>query len=153
MEFTTYIEEELIKYKSKIDHINKLKELHKVYPSMKKEEFNGTLHYTASEINGKVDHCSIFVHPSLCFYNDPTPVLAQFYKEVDGVKIYADPLNIQIGMESDEGWVWPDDNWENIFEIYNLPAHFKEKIQKYLEDYAYDEEEDGLERIVKDDSY
>lgn len=141
MDLEKELNKEISEFQSKIQRLEILKKLNLKYPSMKRLSLFGSgLFYFASEINSEVEHCKIF-SPNYSGYPDG-PLLAMFYKEEEGIKIYSDPLRIQIGTDFLDRGVSPLEDWKDILIKHSIPLKFAEQIEEFFEEHKFEEDDD-----------
>ncbi|MGF7535306.1 hypothetical protein AAGG74_16770 [Bacillus mexicanus] len=141
MDLEKELNKEISELQRKIQRLELLKKLNLKYPSMKRLRIFGEgLFYFASEINSEVEHCEIFT-PNYSGYPDG-PLLAKFYKEEKGIKIYSDPLRIQIGTDFLDGGVSPLEDWKDVLIKHGIPLKFVEQIEGFFEEHKLEEDDD-----------
>ena len=142
---TENINKEIEKLESQINRLNFVKKLIETYPDLheRTDRWNNK-YYSSASINSQVDKVT-FKHSCGCCAD--APLLALFYKDVNGIKIYADPYSITIGESYASGYGDISyHNWKETLRKYNIPVEMDAKVEEYFaknppEDYEEDEEE------------
>lgn len=134
METTLYQQlfQEIQEHEKQIERLRKVQSLINTYPDLKEYKDRwGRKYYTSSMINEKVDQVEIR-HACGCCAD--SPLLAYFYKEIDGIKIYADPYSICIGNQNEFGYGdVPNPNWKKILRRHRIPEEMDGKVQAYFD--------------------
>lgn len=125
------LDKEIEKFQNEINKLNFVKELTETYPDLheKTDRWNNR-YYSAASINEQVDKVD-FKHACGCCSD--SPLLALFYKNVGGIKIYADPYSIQIGESYSSGYGDISyHNWRETLRKFNIPKSLDTKVEEYF---------------------
>ena len=140
------LEERISKSKEEIKQNEKIIELSKKYPDLKIYSNRWNKEYFCSKlINPKVTDVE-FANGCGCCVD--TPLYAKFFTIIDGIKIYAEPVEVYIGEGSYGGSGYVNTEiWESRLDALNINKIVFDKVEKYLEDnkfepYEEDEEDD-----------
>lgn len=129
---------------------NKIKELQdilkviKIFPDIKTYVNRwGSEYFYDKSANSKVTHIDLHNGCGCC---SDSPLLAKCYLIHDGIQIYADPIEINIGEKNGCGYgeiVY--DDWQEILQKHNINRDVYPIVEKFIEDNPvsyFDDEED-----------
>lgn len=128
------VENQIADHKKQIESLESVKELIEKYPELRvgKDRWNNE-YYTCSEINHLAD-CVFFKHSCGCCAD--APVLAYFYKEINGIKVFAYPYSIGIGESNPRGiGDYPYQHWRESLAKHHIPLSMQEKVEAYFKDH------------------
>ena len=138
------LDQQINELEKEIEYLKKVKQLLAKFPDLKERTDRwGNKYYSSSQINEQVDNV-YFKHSCGCCPD--APLLAFFYKEIDGVKIYADPYSICVGEQNPNGFGdFPNKNWRETLAEYRIPKSMEEKVEAYFREHPpenFDDDED-----------
>lgn len=132
MELKEQLNQQMVALEKQMASLKKVEKLMEAYPDLveRKDRWRNE-YYVSESMNPHVNKVE-FKHSCGCCPD--APLLAFFYKVIDGIRIYANPFSIGIGENNPSGYGdYPDTNWKETLRKYNIPEHMDEKVQAYFD--------------------
>jgi len=131
---SNFIEELEKELEEKQIFLNKLKDIKKNYPSL--DEYRGRWRtvYCSKEINGKTDEVQIEKSCGCCV---DAALLAKPFKEIEGIKIFSDPVKFTIGWGEYSGGYTLNEGWDEKMKKALIPEKIITKVKEYIDDHNY----------------
>jgi len=135
------LEDRISKSKEEIEQNEKIIKLISIYPDLRIYSNRWNKEYFSSKLVNKIVTDVEFANACGCCAD--APLYAKFYVEIDGIKIYAEPVEVYIGEGSYGGSGYVNiELWENRLDALNINKNVFEKVEKYLEDNKFELYED-----------
>ena len=138
------LHEKISKSKEEIEQNEKVIKLINMYPDLKIYSNRWNKEYIYSKlINPKVTDVE-FANGCGCCAD--APLYAKFFTIINGIRLYADPVEICIGEGSYGGYGYVNtETWRYSLDSNNINKSVFDKVEKYLDDNkfeSYDEDDD-----------
>ena len=138
------LEDRISKSKEEIKQNEKVIKLINIYPDLRIYSNRWNKEYFCSKLVNKIVTDVEFVNACGCCAD--APLYAKFYVEIDGIKIYTEPVEVCVGEGSYGGSGYINtETWKDKLEELNINKNVFDKVEKYLEDNKFEPYEDLYE--------
>jgi len=135
------LEKRIIKSQEEIKQNQILIKLIDSYPDLKIYSNRWNKEYFYSKLINEIVTDVEFANGCGCCAD--TPLYAKFFVDIDGIKVYADPVEICIGEGSYNGSGYINtETWRDILVALSINKNIFNKVEKYLEDNKFEPYED-----------
>jgi len=135
------LEERISKSQEEINKNEKIVELINMYPDLRIYSNRWNKEYFCSKLINEIVTDVEFANGCGCCAD--TPLYAKFFVDIDGIKVYADPVEICIGEGSYGGIGYVNtEKWEYTLKSFNINKRVFDKVEKYLENNKFEPYED-----------